>query len=73
MNLKRMDEAVQWFERAATNSIRRMPIPTPAVFNLAKCYEKKSMSKEANENYKRYISLVPTGLQSDEAGSKIKD
>lgn len=65
----KLDDAIEAFQKAVSVD----PSFAPSVFNLAKCYEKKKMNPEAKENYRRYLALVSTGSQADEARSKIHE
>lgn len=64
-----LDEAMESYRKAVAID----PQFPPSVFNLAKCYEKKNMKQEAKDQYKRYLALISTGSQADEARSKIKE
>ncbi|MBL7994747.1 tetratricopeptide repeat protein, partial [bacterium] len=65
----KLDEAIAAYKKAVSVD----PGFSASVFNLAKCYEKKNMKQEAKENFKRYLALVSTGSQADEARSKLNE
>lgn len=67
---KRMyEEAITAFQK----TLERDPSRTPLVFRIAQLYEFRGNKALAREQYRRYLSMVPSGRAADDARVKIRE
>jgi tetratricopeptide (TPR) repeat protein len=69
-NLKRYDEAIEYYQRALSNIQSEQPAAIPSFDNLVHIYLKLDRYKEASETSRRWISYLETysrGMSSSQA------